>query len=151
VGKKEKTAFISWTDRYALKVPLIDNQHKELIKLTNALYDTCRGGSESAKDGFRKAAHAVVEYIKVHFSTEEQIMERVDYPEAAAHKEKHKAFIRMFLDEVKAFEDGKSFVPNEFANILREWTLTHIAITDKQLGDHLLAMAKKGEFNLGLG
>jgi len=146
--KEEKGIFIPWDERYALGIPLVDEQHKKLLDLANALYDACREGSKSAKDAFRNAARDIVEYVKVHFSTEEKLMKRVNFPETVEHKEEHKEFVKQFLAEVKAFEDGKPFVSNAFANFLKGWILNHVAHTDKRMGNYLLAMAKKGEFNL---
>ena len=146
--KEEKGIFIPWDERYSLGIPLVDDQHEKLLDLANALYDACREGSTSAKDAFRDAAHDIVEYVKVHFSTEEKLMKRVNFPETAEHKEEHREFVKQFLAEVKAFEDGKPFVSHAFANFLKDWILKHVAQTDKRMGNYLLAMAKKGELNL---
>jgi hemerythrin len=146
--KGEKGVFIPWDDQYSIGVPMVDEQHRQLLDLANALYETCREGSTSARDGFKSAARATAEYIRTHFLAEEQIMDRVGYSDAAAHRAEHKEFIKTFLGEVKAFEEGKPFVSHAFANFLKEWVLRHIAMTDKKMGAHLVKMAKNGEFNL---
>jgi len=143
MSEKDK-GFIPWEDRFALGIPLVDDQHKELVRLANALHDTCRQGKEFVPEGFRKAAGAAVEYVKVHFSTEEKIMERVKYPGTAEHKVEHQEFIKTVLLEVKNFEDGKSFVPNRFVLFLKEWILSHIALMDKKMATYVLDLAKKG-------
>jgi len=136
--------FIPWEDRFALGIPLVDDQHKELVRLANALHDTCRQGKEFVPEGFRKTTSAVVEYVKVHFSTEEKVMERVKYPGMSEHKAKHQEFVKTVLMEVKNFEDGKTFVPNRFVLFLKEWTLSHIALMDKKMAVYVLDLAKKG-------
>jgi hemerythrin len=149
VPKEEKGIFVPWEDRYAVGIPAIDEQHRRLLDLTNALYDSCREGSTSAQDGFKQAAHSIVEYVKVHFTTEERLMDQVDYPEAASHKAEHKDFARQFLEEVKAFEEGKRFVSLAFANFLKDWILQHIALSDKKMGAYIVKAAKKGDFGQG--
>jgi len=136
--------FIPWEARFALGIPLVDDQHKQLLQLANTLHDTCRQGKEFVPEGFRKAASAAVDYVKVHFSTEEKIMERVNYPGMAEHKAEHKEFVSKVLIEIRNFEEGVSFVPNRFVVFLRDWTLSHIAIMDKKMSIYVLDLAKKG-------
>jgi len=144
-AQQDNSVFIPWEDRFAVGIPLIDDQHKDLLKLANALYDTCRQGKEFVPAGFRTAAVAAVEYVKVHFSVEEKIMERVGYPDMAEHKAKHQEFVIKVLAEVKNFEEGKAFVPNRFVLFLRDWILSHIALVDKKMAHYVLDMAKKGQ------
>jgi len=136
--------FIPWEERFALGIPLVDNQHKELLNLANELHETCRQGKGFAPEGFRKAAAAAVEYVKTHFSTEEKIMERVGYPGLAEHKSEHHQFIHQVLAGVKEFEDGKAFVPNKFVLFLKEWILSHIALMDQKMALYVLDLAKRG-------
>jgi len=139
--------FITWEARFSVGIPLMDLQHKQLIRLTNNLHDACREGSSSAQEAFGVAVREVVEYVKMHFSTEEKIMERVAYPDAAAHRCKHRDFVRQVLSEVSAFQSGRQFVPNRFTNFLRNWILEHIAETDKVMGAYVVKLAREGQFD----
>ena len=141
---QDNAVFIPWEDRFAVGIPLIDEQHKKLLSLANKLHDNCRQGKEFVPEGFRAAAAAAVAYVSEHFSTEEKIMERVNYPGMAEHKREHQEFVKKVLTEVKNFEDGKAFVPNRFVMFLKDWTLSHIALMDKKLAIYVLGLAKKG-------
>ncbi|MCL2610022.1 MAG: bacteriohemerythrin [Treponema sp.] len=147
--KEEKGVFISWDGAYSVGIPLIDAHHRELIRLANELYDTCREGSSSAKSGFRAAAGTVAAYVKRHFSSEEKIMARVGYPLIEEHKAEHRIFVDRFLSEVRDFQEGKPFVANAFTGFLKSWVLSHIARSDKKLGSYILDMAKSGAFAHG--
>jgi len=140
----QNEVFIPWEERFAIGIPLIDDQHKELLNLANSLHETCRQGIEFVPDGFRKATSAAVEYVKVHFSTEEKIMERVGYPKIGEHKAEHHQFVQQVLAEIKNFEEGKAFVPHRFVAFLKDWTLSHIALMDKKMADYVLDLARKG-------
>jgi hemerythrin len=135
---------VEWDDRYLIGIPFLDDQHKELIRLTNTLYESCLQGDEAARASFKEAIRATVKYVKLHFSAEEQILENIHYPELAAHKKQHEEFVRQVLEEVKNFEEGKKFVPNVFVRFLRDWTLTHIAVSDKQYAEYIMDLKKKG-------
>ncbi|MDR0562595.1 MAG: bacteriohemerythrin [Spirochaetaceae bacterium] len=129
--------FVVWEERYSVGIQIIDQQHKELLNLTNTLYNACRKGDEAAKTHFKDVIHSAVEYVKFHFSTEEQIMERISFPELAPHKKEHEAFVKKVLEEVKNFQSGKTFVPNQFVRFLRDWVLTHIAMSDKKYEEYI--------------
>lgn len=123
---------IQWKDTYSVGIKAIDDQHKGLINMTNDLFLSCLKGDEAARTFFKKVIHNAVEYIKVHFDTEEKIMRKIKYPEFAAHKKEHENFVAEVLLRVKDFEEGRKFVPNVFARFLKEWVLGHIAMSDKK-------------------
>lgn len=139
--------FIAWEARYALGIPLIDSQHKELLALTNELYEACRAGDESARKLFKDVVRRTVDYVKFHFTNEEQILERVKYPVIEPHKKEHEAFVKKVLEEVKNFEDGKVFVPNQFVRYLRDWILSHIAVSDKKYAEYIFSLKKEGSLS----
>jgi hemerythrin len=135
---------VEWSDRYRTGISLIDDQHKKLIDMTNALYMGCLEGGEPANVYFRKTVHEAVDYVRFHFTTEEKILERINYPETAAHKKEHENFIKEILLQVQAFQAGKKFVPHMFVRYLRDWILTHIAVSDNLYALYLTEMKKKG-------
>lgn len=143
----EKEVFVAWEDRYVIGIPVIDEQHKELLKLTNTLYEACRQGDAAARADFEKVIRSTVDYVKFHFSVEEQIMERVNYPEVHEHKKEHESFVIKVLEGVKNFESGKSFVPNIFVRFLRDWVLTHIAMSDRKYAEYIQQLKKQGALN----
>ncbi|MDR2537455.1 MAG: bacteriohemerythrin [Treponema sp.] len=135
--------FVTWEDRYVLGIPFIDAQHKELLRLTNALFVACQGGS--ANDIFRETIKGTVKYVTEHFSAEEVMMNRIKYPGLAEHKKEHEAFVQKVLEDVHNFESGRSFVPNAFVRFLKDWVLTHIAVTDKKYADYIMNLKRAGK------
>jgi hemerythrin len=135
---------VEWDDRYCIGIKLIDDQHKELINLTNRLYEACLEGDEAAGLHFMEAVHATVDYVKYHFAAEEKILENVKYPELFLHKKEHEGFVKKLLEDVKSFEGGKKFIPNVFVRYLKDWILTHIAVEDKKYAEYILNLKKQG-------
>jgi hemerythrin len=133
----EDKQIVEWDERYALGIPLIDSQHKKLIEITNKLYMGCLKGDEAAKLYFMKAVREAVDYVKYHFAAEEKLFERIGYPAAADHKKQHEEFIKEILREIGTFKEGRKFVPNMFVRYLRDWILTHIAVSDKLYADYI--------------
>jgi hemerythrin len=137
-------SFVAWDEKYSTGIQLIDDQHKELLKLTNELFNSCKEGDQSAGNTFRKILHSTVDYVKYHFSAEEKIFENINYPLAAEHKRQHESFVKRVLEDAKSFEEGRHIVPINFAKFLKEWILTHIAIHDKQYADFIHNLKRKG-------
>jgi hemerythrin len=144
----DEETLIVWEDRYCTWIPLIDDQHKELVRLTNALYAACLQGKEIARDNFRLVIRELVDYVAFHFSAEEKIMEKVKFPQYPDHKKQHEAFVRKVLADVQNFDEGKNFVPNTFVRYLKEWILTHIAVSDRMYSDYIMELKKNGALEL---
>ena len=140
--------FVVWNEKYSTGIQLIDDQHKELLKLTNELFNSCQEGDHSAGNTFRKILHSIVDYVKYHFSAEEKIFENINYPMAAEHKKQHESFVKRILEDAKSFEEGKNIIPITFARFLKDWILTHIAVHDKQYANFIRNLKRQGILNL---
>ena len=106
----EKT-MVQWQNSYSVGVKLVDDQHMELIRLTNKLFANCMAGPERSKNSFLDVIHEVVDYVSYHFGTEEKVMERVKYPEYAEHRCEHLLFVREVFSRVDDYSsDRKSVV-----------------------------------------
>ena len=136
--------FITWDISYATGIPLIDSQHRELVNLTNQLYNACRGGNEKAGSAFKEAMSAMVEYVRFHFSTEQKLLERINYPDYKKHKMMHDTLIKDILEAAQNYHEGKKFVPNQFVRTLKEWVFGHIAVYDKNYSFYVHEQKRKG-------
>jgi hemerythrin len=143
-GDYSDDLYVEWDGRYAIGIPLIDEQHQELIRLTNELYKACLKSDAAGKELFKVAIKAAVDYVKFHFSAEEKLLENVDYPQIVVHKKQHEEFIMKVLAEAKNFEEGKKFVPNVFVRFLRDWILSHIAVMDKKYAAYIFDLKRQG-------
>ena len=125
---------VEWLEAYSVGSELVDNQHKGLVEMTNALFMGCE-----RRDGmlsFMRTIQKAVNYAKTHFATEERFMQKTNYPDYAAHKAEHESFVAEVLKQVKRFEDGVC-APIDFALFLKDWLLNHIAISDKKYSPYL--------------
>jgi hemerythrin len=132
----EKNGIVEWDDRYAVGIQLIDDQHRELLRLINNFYLGCAHGDENEKNHFQRSAHGLISYIKYHFATEEQFLERIKYPDNAAHKRQHDEFIREVFERAENFDRGRAS-PKVFIRYVRDWMLTHITLVDKKYATYI--------------
>jgi hemerythrin len=128
----DKNSIVEWNDRYAVGIRQIDDQHKVLLRLINNLYLDCFNEDEGAKKRFTLALYGLVSYIKYHFAGEEQLLERINYPDYAAHKRKHDEFIRDLIEQIEDFERRKTVSPKNFVRHIRDGLITHITLIDKK-------------------
>ena len=142
----EKTV-VQWQNSYSVGIKLIDEQHMELIKLTNKLFANCMAGHERTKSTFLDTINEAIDYTGYHFGVEEKIMERVKYPEYQNHKMEHANFVQQVYLKVEEFKAGKIMAPLTFVYFLRDWVLHHIAVRDKKLGEYLIALRRSGELH----
>lgn len=124
--------FVEWNDKYNVNIEIIDRQHRELLSLTNELFNACTQGRDEANEFFKNAIRKSVEYVKTHFRTEQDLMIKYKYPQYKTHRQEHEIFIKKILEYVERYEKKKQFVPNHYVRFLREWLLKHIAVSDKQ-------------------
>jgi len=146
--KEDKKNIVSWQSSYSVKIKLLDEQHMHLVKLTNRLFADCLSGREKSKVAFQETVRQAVDYVGYHFSTEEKLMERVNYPDIRTHKQEHADFVREVFIKLEEFNSGKLLVaPLNFVYFLRDWILNHIAVCDKKMGNYFLEMHRRGELH----
>ena len=138
-----KSDLVSWSSTFTVGVKLIDDQHKELLNLVNDMFNHVTGNEEEEREYFSRVIQQAVQYVKVHFSTEEKIMIHTKFPGYLEHKKAHDSFILTVVENIKKFETGKRLILSDFTKFLKEWVLTHIAIMDKQYFSHFKSIATR--------
>ena len=127
---------VAWDESFSVGFESIDNQHKELVAMANELFLGCKRGVVAADVAFLRTIRKAVDYAKYHFSAEEKYMSQADFPKLGEHKKEHEKFALQVINAVKEFEEGNT-APIEMAKFLKNWLLTHIAVSDKQYAQYL--------------
>ena len=104
-------------------------------------------GQERKRKTFLDTIHEAVDYVGYHFSTEEKVMARINYPDYARHKQEHAAFVREVFRKMEEYNTGKITAPITFVYFLRDWILHHIAVSDRKMGEFLMLMKRNGELD----
>ena len=134
-GSSPKTP--SWSDRYAVGIEIIDQQHQRLFRLIDQLaWGIDAGKSEKV---LTSIFDELADYTRSHFATEERLMAESGFPGSAGHGEKHRELESSLADLVAKAQRGEPWVSLEAMNFLRLWLYHHIDDTDRRLADHLIA------------
>lgn len=91
---------IAWDDRYKLGIDSIDVQHKQLFALVSRLY--ALDDEHSTKEELSGILGEFSEYMKTHFSDEEEYMLSIGYPQLDEHKQLHQDLIDKLVAVVKS-------------------------------------------------
>ena len=142
--QSNEAPFIAWTDSLAIGIELIDAQHKHLVVLTNELYKACMQGGNELDAVFKETMSRMVEYVRFHFGSEQEMLQRVKYPTLSEHKKLHEELIKTVLETTKEYGDKKRFVPNNFVRYLRDWIVGHIGHHDKMYAAYIADQLKRG-------
>jgi hemerythrin len=129
---------IEWDDRYTVGIELIDEQHRELASQVNNLYLGCQKDGHDAKIFFDLSIQPLMRYIRYHFSSEEKMLERIKYPDLAAHIQQHSEILKIISDGVGRIQHEETSVLlsenrlPEFAAYIRDTLVSHIVVLDKK-------------------
>jgi hemerythrin len=134
---------VSWSDSYSMGVKIIDDQHKGLLNYVNDLFNHSTGDEAEERAYFTEVIQQAVQYIKMHFQTEEKLMLSTKFPGYEGHKKTHDDFTLTVIKSVKDFESGKRLVLEKFAYFLKDWVLTHVAIVDRQYAEYFKKIATR--------
>ncbi|MCL2441519.1 MAG: bacteriohemerythrin [Treponema sp.] len=128
----KNTNLIDWSNTFMCGIKLIDDQHKGLVDLVNDMFNHVTEDEEQERKYLNKVLDEAVSYIKIHFATEEKIMDATKYKGYIEHKNEHKKFILTVLEHVEKFNSGTRIPIMSFSKFLKDWVLSHIAVVDKQ-------------------
>jgi hemerythrin-like metal-binding protein len=121
-------AFMDWKNDYSVGIREMDQQHRKLLEIINHLHDAMKSGNDRAQ--LLSVMNELIDYTRFHFTFEEQMMERVGFPEEEEHKRRHEAMVqRVGQYRTEAMAPGATF-SLKLMDFLKFWLTKHILETD---------------------
>ena len=137
-SKIQKAKFgIAWSDNYSIGHELVDSQHKRLFEMVSALVESCMDGRDS--EMVKETLGFLADYTVRHFSEEEALQLKYDYPEYDKHKQMHEDFKVTVGDLIQDYIKNSSTteLSNNVNKIVVKWLVQHILNEDKKIGTHI--------------
>jgi len=126
------TKLILWDKKLSVGVNEIDKQHQKLIGIINSVYEKRDRQDKKISDDINN----LVEFSRVHFSTEEKYFEKWNYPFTEEHNSEHEKMILKVLEFSDRFEKGETIL-EELAKFLKSWLEKHLKKHDFKYRDYI--------------
>lgn len=124
-------AYFEWASDMEIDQGPIDQDHRKLVDLVNALHTvTSEGRGQQIVD---RVLNELISYTADHLRREEKLMETLKFPNLANHKIGHDAFLASIQDLKKKYDAGSITVASQLSTVLRDWLSLHIRRSDKEL------------------
>lgn len=130
---------IEWTNDFALGIDEIDEQHRALVAMINALDVNAHG--DYRPETTRRLLAELNDYVRDHFAVEERLMAGGGCtPELVArHCGEHVYYRSVLKDIANDFEHGRRNVTVTLIEYLVHWLLHHIVVVDRAMAQQLTA------------
>lgn len=124
-----------WYSHIEIGIPTIDAQHQELFKIGRHIEELLLVPPYALEDqSLLLILCELRNYITYHFYEEEQLMQQVNYPELAPHKNSH-AILQKAVNTIDCDTLRDSLA--DIKQLLEKWVFDHVLIEDHALGSFL--------------
>ena len=133
-------AHLQWSSELDTGINVIDNQHRRIVDYINQLHHAIESGERTE---VAEVLEELVDYTLSHFTFEEELMEKADYPFITAHKKVHKLFVKRVAEFQQRFELGEDIAP-QLHTALRTWLFNHIRHDDADYAEPVRRIMNQG-------
>lgn len=124
---------IQWDSQYEMGIGIIDEQHKELVRITGQLSDLLTNAvqGEDIYDEMVEIIGALTEYTVYHFKYEEELFEQFDYEYKESHIAEHNKLIAEIQSlDLRAVDEDQVTYGKKILKFLITWVFKHISGSD---------------------
>lgn len=130
-----------WRPEFGLGIPVIDDQHRQLVRLITLLQDAVRTGAVGS--AVADVLRSLVDYTQYHFREEERIMQQIRYPDLEAHRAQQAGLIAQITDILLRLRRGEEVGEPEMIEFLVRWLGEHILQDDRKIGEAFQAARRQ--------
>jgi len=115
---------IEWRKGFQVNIEQVDQEHQHLFTLVKAL----------SLDSVQETVEELLDYVVVHFSNEQALMEKSGYPGFEQHLKLHEDFATHVADFLGNGEEWTEDRVQELRRFLNKWLVGHIMTHDLRFG-----------------
>jgi hemerythrin len=135
---------VEWQPGFSSGTSFFDTPRKELFQMTNNMYTAnLVGGWDFSRYIFEDSIRYALRYMKA-MHNEEILMRKCNYPGYEAHKKEHYRYIREIQRLVKKYRAKHKIDVKSYVLFLKDWALSHMSITDRQMILYLTMLKRQG-------
>lgn len=121
--------FLKFEKKHVLGIQEIDVQHKEIYESVNHLYEILNGDKKEIIENYQ----SLLQKLKVHFETEENLMKKNKVVEFISHKLEHDRALEKYSEYFKTLKKANSTLDSEILVSLKNWLENHFEKKDLKL------------------
>lgn len=140
-ASEEASDPFAFTTKYMTGIELIDEEHRHLFDIIRETNDLIH--EEFLYDKYDEIMRLLTElknYTEFHFSDEEALMERIQYPGLDAQKRAHSAFVEKLVEidlhDLDQMDDNQQDYLLDLIQFLLNWLTNHILGCDCKIGNY---------------
>ena len=123
-------ALLTWNHACTVGVRAMDDQHGILMDTLNELrLATVRG---SGREQINEVLDRLIEFTRMHFWSEEQLLEQNEFPGLAEHRTEHQQLLAQILQSSHRVQHGEMMQMRPLLCFLRESYAEHIEGMDRE-------------------
>jgi hemerythrin-like metal-binding protein len=141
-NSRARPEIFTWSGKYRVGIAKVDQQHKKLVALINAL---ARQHTECADPAvLAKVLDELASYTNYHFKAEESLMRQygVDADFQAGHQKAHAGFVQEVARASKLARENPQGISTRTLTFLSRWLIQHILGTDMRMANEIIALEK---------
>jgi hemerythrin len=117
-----------WSDVFRVGVDDLDQEHRRLFALVNDLSETI--GRTGKIDGHQRQKKELLDFARLHFKSEEALMEKHGYPRLETQRKDHHDLLER-LERFAGAEERRTRPRAQTAvDYLKDWLIRHTLIED---------------------
>lgn len=128
---------LHWDESLSVGNGLIDNEHREIIRLLNLLYADWRAGAHHL--GLARMLALLDRTLDMHFANEEDVMARHRCPTLAEHQAAHRALLSELAIIHQTFRQGSGGddIEARLTCFVRKVVVDHVLTWDIDAKDYM--------------
>lgn len=129
-------SILIWSSDYNVNIPAIDNEHKLLVSIVNDIAHGMNYQGALQARVITESLHRLLNYVRVHFDSEERFLLFNNYPEFDEHKIQHAELLEKLERFEKSFKTENKPFDEKMLLYLKDWLVRHIILHDSKFGHY---------------
>lgn len=126
---KQYEKWIEFDNSNLIGVAIIDEQHRHFVRMVNHINNAI--SINRIDVDIRQLLNDLLKFVKTHFATECNLMEKYNFPDTVLHQLEHEKMLMHLMDIIR---QGNELLALQF---VKDYLLDHFKHSDKYLGDFL--------------
>ncbi len=128
---------LTWNHACAVGVKAMDEQHAVLMDALNDIRLAMVHGK--GREHVSRRLYRLIEFTRMHFACEEQLLEKHSFPGSAEHRDAHQRLLTQIEEAALRTQHSDELYTRAILEFLRDWYTSHVEDHDRQYGAWLNA------------